>query len=57
MTAQKQLDKNAKDSTNPKDDAAEPSKIKRELTDQEIASVAAGQIVTTNVGPNPLSPV
>ena len=56
MTIQKQLDKNAKVSTPPKDDAAESSKIKRELTDREIASVSGGGFTTTSQ-PNPVAPV
>ena len=42
MTTKNQSEKDAKVSTNPKDDAAKSPEIKRELTDQEIASVAGG---------------
>jgi hypothetical protein len=41
MTTQNQSDKDAKVSTTLKDDAASTD-IKRELTDEEIASVAGG---------------
>jgi hypothetical protein len=42
MTTQNQFDKDARVSTAPKDDAAKSPDIKRELTDQELASVAGG---------------
>ena len=46
MTIQNQSGKDAKPLINPNDEvapkAAEPSEIKRELTDEEIAAVAGG---------------
>ena len=46
MTSQNQTGKDAKTLTTPKDDAAvkaaEPSEVKRELTDEQIAAVAGG---------------
>jgi hypothetical protein len=49
MTSQNPTRKDAKPLTNPNDDvapkAAEPSEIKRELTDEEIAAVAGGVVV------------
>ena len=46
MTSQNQSGKDAKPLINPNDEvapkAAEPSEIKRELTDEEIAAVAGG---------------
>ena len=46
-------------STTPKDDAAEPtaepSEKKRELTDGEIASVAAGFMMSGPISPQPPS--
>jgi len=42
MTTQNQSEKDAPVSTSPQDDAVESSAIKRELTDEEIVSVAGG---------------
>ena len=46
MTSQNPAEKNAKALATPQDDAApnaaEPSEIKRKLTDEEIAAVAGG---------------
>lgn len=42
MTTQNQFEKDAKVSTTLKDDAVDSSEIKKELTDEEIASVAGG---------------
>jgi hypothetical protein len=54
MTTQNQFEKDAKVSTTLKDDAIDSSEIKKELTDEEIASVAGG--ATSVSGSSPSGP-
>jgi hypothetical protein len=61
MTSQNPTEKDPKSVTTPPSDAApkdaEPSGIKRELTDEEVAAVAGGFTIAGGGSPVPPAPV